>query len=262
MKIYKVSRTFISWAACLLFLFAYAYFIEPSWIEVTRYSVKLEVPKPIKIAHLSDLHIDSIGLRERKILSILAQEKPDTILISGDSIGEDGNYQAVGEFLEKLSAPLGVWSVNGNWEHWRPAEKEQEVYRLAGIKFLNNTTEKLIDGIWIVGIDDALAGNPDIEKAVRAIPKGTRTLGLFHSPSFFDQTDFKFDLVFSGHTHGGQVRLPFIAPLWLPEGSGRFVSGWYDKGRSKMYVSRGLGNSILDIRFLCRPEISIVEIGQ
>lgn len=257
-----VSKSGVAWSAFLFFLFAYAYWIEPNWIDVSRYSIKLDVPKPLKIAHLSDLHIRSIAYRERKILGILEQENPDVVVITGDSVAENGNHQAVGEFLGKIRAPLGVWSVNGNWEHWRPSKREQEVYRSAGIKFLNNAAEKLVEGIWIVGIDDALAGNPDVQKAVKHIPKGVITIGLFHSPDFFDQSDIEFDLVFSGHTHGGQVRLPFIAPLWLPDGSGRFVSGWYERNNSKMYVSRGLGNSIFDIRFLCRPELSIVEIAR
>lgn len=268
-----ISKLRVGCIALLFFLFAYAYWIEPNWIEVTHHSIKLETPQSLKIAHLSDLHIRSIGYRERKILTILEQEKPDVIFITGDSVAEDGNYEAVGNFFGKLHARLGTWTVSGNWEHWRPATQEQnsnadgseaehKIYRSAGVKFLNNSSEQLIKGIWVVGIDDAMAGSPNIQKAVKGVPNGVITIGLFHSPSFFDQINNEFNLVFSGHTHGGQVRLPLIAPLWLPDGSGRFIAGWYDRNNSKMYVSRGLGNSILDIRFLCRPELSIVEIAR
>ena len=85
---------------------------------------------------------------------------------------------------------------------------------------------------------------------------------MFHSPEYFDESKGVFDLAFSGHTHGGQIRVPFLPPLWMPRGSGNFIAGWYDlkNTKSKMYVSRGIGNSIVEIRFLCRPELPIIEI--
>ncbi len=70
----------------------------------------------------------------------------------------------------------------------------------------------------------------------------------------------KYDLAFAGHTHGGQVRLPLVGPLWLPPGSGRFVEGWYEEAGTKMYVSRGVGTSVLPVRLLCAPEIAIFDL--
>jgi uncharacterized protein len=241
-------------------LFLYAWRVEPFWIEVTRYSIKTEISKRLKIAHLSDLHIRSLGSRESKIHAILHLEKPDVILITGDSIAENGNYEALGSFLEIIQVPLGVWLVNGNWEHWRPDEKELKVYEAAGVKLLNNSAAELTAGVWVVGIDDEV-GNPDLARALIGVPEKAFKIGLFHSPAFFDRSQNHFDLALAGHTHGGQVRLPFFPPLWLPEGSGRFISGWYKGGDTQMYVSRGLGNSILDIRFGSRPELPIIEVG-
>ena len=197
-----------------------------------------------------------MGRREANVLSILEQEKPNVILITGDSVAENANHQAVDTFLEKLQAPLGVWAVNGNWEHWRPRGRA----RFPHAEPLNNSAIELTKGVWVVGIDDESSGTPDLQKAINNVHENSFKIGLFHSPSFFDQAHSSFSLVLAGHTHGGQIRLPFLPPLWLPEGSGRFISGWYSQGKAKMYVSRGLGNSILDIRFFCRPELSIIEI--
>ena len=257
----KISYRFL-WLFLPFVLFAYAHWVEPMWVEITRHSIKADLKKSLRIAHLSDLHIRSMGRREDKILSILEREKPDAILVSGDSVEENANYQAVGDFLGKMRAPLGVWLVRGNWEHWRASEEEIEVYRAAGVRFLNNSAEKLTENIWVVGVDDEFSGSPDLEKALRDVPKDAFTIGLFHSPAFFEQSSRHFKLALTGHTHGGQVRLPFFPPLWLPEGSGRFLAGWYGKDDARMYVSRGLGNSILDIRFLCRPELPIIEVGR
>lgn len=156
---------------------------------------------------------------------------------------------------------MGVWAVRGNWEHWRPSDEEAQAYRSGGVRLLNNGSEQLVEDIWLVGIDDALAGKPDVLGALRSVPSNAFKIALIHSPSLFDRSSERFDLVLAGHTHGGQLRLPLLPPLWLPDGAGRFVSGWYGKGGSRMYVSRGLGNSIVDARFFCRPELTFLDLG-
>lgn len=250
--------------ALLFGIFAYAHWIEPQWIEVTHHSVTGDVGlnRPIKIAHLSDLHIRSMGHRESKILSIIERERPDAILITGDSIAENSNYEAVSEFLIGLHAPLGVWMVKGNWEHWRPTYQEERFYKSARVRFLLNSSESLAGRVWLIGVDDEYAGTPEMTRAIQGVPRDAFKIGLFHSPAFFEQASESFNLVLAGHTHGGQVRLPFMPPLWLPHGSGSFVEGWYKKGTALMYVSRGLGNSIFDIRLFCRPELAMIHIGR
>lgn len=239
----------------------YAHWIEPVWIKVTRHTIKARVKTPLRIAHLTDLHIDKYDYRERHLLALLRREKPDAILISGDSISDSGNYAEVGKFLKDLSAPLGVWLVRGNWEHWRPDKNKFAAYSSAGVHFLNNTNHQLSDGIWIIGIDDYLAGTPNLSNALSEVPENGFKIGLFHSPGYFSSHSDFFDLVLAGHTHGGQIRIPFLPPLWLPEGSDPYIEGWYSsKKGSRMYVSRGIGNSILELRFFCRPELPIITI--
>lgn len=239
---------------------SYALWIEPFWIEVNRHSVQARVLSPLRIAHLSDLHVRGFGRRELKTLSLLASEKPDAILITGDSIAEDGNYSALREFLQRLKAPLGVWATRGNWEHWRPNENEADFYTSTHVNWLDNAAAPLRQDVWVIGLDDSLAGNPDLKAALSDVPTHVYKIGMIHSPDFFDRMGQSFDLTLAGHTHGGQLRLPFLPPPWLPEGSGRYVWGWYENEAQKMYVNRGLGNSIIDARFLARPEIAVFDL--
>ena len=238
----------------------YAFLIEPAWVEVTRHVVRARVVSPLTIAHLSDLHIDGFGRRERRVLALLAREQPDAILISGDSVGAKGNQEAVADFLEQLAAPLGVWLVKGNWEHWRPAEDEVNMYKAAGVRFLDNAHALLREDVWLAGFDDSLAGTPKAE--FPAAPSGVFRIGLIHSPDYFETVAAHAGLVLAGHTHGGQIRIPFLPPLWLPPGSGPYVAGWYDaeENDSRMYVSRGIGNSLLPARLFCRPELPIITL--
>jgi predicted MPP superfamily phosphohydrolase len=93
------------------------------------------------------------------------------------------------------------------------------------------------------------------------VPKKTKVISLFHTPILFESIKEKSHLAFAGHSHGGQARLPFIGALWTPEGTGKYDSGWFQGGIGKMYVSRGIGNSILPIRFNCRPELAYIKIN-
>jgi predicted MPP superfamily phosphohydrolase len=160
-----------------------------------------------------------------------------------------------------LHAPLGVFAVLGNWEHWQPPAAAREELARSGVTLLTNEGRLIAPGIWLAGVDDALAGNPDPDRALRDAPPGAFRIAIFHSPVAFDDMASRIDLALAGHTHGGQVRAPFLPPLWLPPGSGRFVAGWYESGKARMYVSRGVGTSIVDVRFACRPEVAIIRIG-
>lgn len=250
----------IIFIACLSVVLIYAHWIEPLWIEVTHHRIHAPVKNRIRIAHLSDLHIKKFSTREQRLLKLLRVENPDVILISGDSISDSDSYNEVGEFLKLLRAPLGVWLVRGNWEHWRPNKNEANIYKNAGVHFLNNDNYNLRDNVWIIGLDDNLAGNPQMNVAQEGIPEDAFKIGLFHSPDFFKRQAQRFNMVLAGHTHGGQVRIPFLPPLWLPEGSGPYVEGWYHQDLAQMYVSRGIGNSIMELRFFCRPELPIIDI--
>ncbi|MDY7232022.1 metallophosphoesterase [Hyalangium rubrum] len=240
----------------------YAALIEPAWIEVTHHRVTLAgLSKELKIAHLTDLHIREWGRREQKLLRLLEAEQPDLIVITGDTASPGVTDAVRAQLLSKLRAPLGVYATRGNWEFWAPMEDEESLYRNAGIQVLLNGSHKVADAVWLVGLDDALAGTPDLAQAFTGLPPGAPCVTLFHSPSIASEIGGKCPLALTGHTHGGQVRLPGLGALWLPPGSGPYEAGWYDVQGTRMYVSRGLGNSLLDLRFLCRPELAIITLS-
>lgn len=241
-------------------LLSYAALVEPYWIEVTRHRVKARLASPLKIAHVSDLHTRGVNRRERTLLKILEDEKPDMIVITGDSLDRAGTAQGYGELLRHFHAPLGVWVVKGNHECWNPIPNEREFYRSAGVNFLLNESAKPRDDLWLIGFDDAFGGSPDVAAAVAGVPSDAYRVALFHSPGFFDQAAPHCDIALAGHTHGGQVRLPLVGALWLPPHSGGFESGWFERDGARMYVSRGLGTSLVGLRFNCRPELAIITL--
>lgn len=244
----------------LLITLFYSFYIEPYLIEITHHKLKGDVKSPIKIIQLSDVHTRDNRVRESMILNKISTVNPDLIVVTGDTIADNGTFIQVKSFLKNLHAPLGVILIRGNWEHIRPGSEEISVYKSAGIKFLNNDSIMIRDDFWVTGIDEVIFGQPDLKKAISNLPQSGFRLGLIHSPIFIEQINGVFDLVLAGHTHGGQVRIPFIGPFFVPPGSGKYVQGWYEVNKSKLYVSRGLGNSLLDIRFNCLPEISVFEI--
>lgn len=241
-----------------------AFVIEPDNIQVNHYVIHGGVQSPLKIADLSDLHTRGLGRPERKILNILAREKPDVILITGDTLADPyGNYAECLKVYKRLSAlnpPFGVWFVHGNWEDLRPVRHEREFYREAGIHLLVNQNHELRPDIWLIGLDDASVGRPNLAEAMQGVPENVYKIAMFHAPIFFQIIAGKADLVFAGHTHGGQVRIPFVKPTWLPAGSGPYLEGWYEEKNSRMYVNRGVGMSNIPVRFLCRPEVAFITL--
>ena len=237
-----------------------ALFIEPRWIEVTHHLVPSRLTRPLKIVHLTDLHTYGAGAVELDMLRLVGAEHPDLIVVTGDLISSPDAYEGCREVLRGLHAPLGVWVVHGNHEIWAPVKDEEGYYRSEGSTILVNESVEVADGIWIAGFDDAYAGSPDLERTLAGVPENAFKIALFHSPVFFDEVAGRCDIALAGHTHGGQVRLPLLTPFWLPPSCGRYVDGWYEQQGSRMYVSRGIGISILPVRFLCRPEIAVFAL--
>lgn len=265
----RLAQKLRRWAIAALLVACLAaavdgFFIEPYRVEVTHYDIRGPVAAPLKIAQLTDLHTHGLGRRERFVLKVLAEEKPDIIVITGDTLGNQrGDYRWCREIFERLRAlnpALGVWTVRGNWENDKPLRHERAFYRDVGVNFLVNSNAPARADVWLAGLDDPYSGTARLDLALAGVPPGVYTIALYHSPAYFDQIAGHVNLCLAGHTHGGQVRLPFIKPFWLPKGCGRFLEGWYEENGSRMYVSRGVGMSVLPIRFLCRPEITFITI--
>jgi hypothetical protein len=265
---------FVEWFALAVggLVLAYAALVEPYRLEVTRYDVPAAIAAPLKIAQLSDLHARRVGRLERRILAALDRERPDIIVVTGDfvasvvvapglrGISDAEIHLGSLDVLRRLRAPLGVYLVRGNWEFQRPLPGARRLYEQAGLLLLENEHVRLHNGVYLVGLDDPSYGHADVRKASAGIPADAFVVALYHSPEYFDAIPGRFDLTLAGHTHGGQVRIPFVRPFWVPGGSGRFVAGWYRNGEASLYVSRGLGTTSLPIRFLCRPELAILTL--
>ena len=271
----KFGRRRIWALAALQLAFAYVWVFEPNWIEVTRHEISIPtLPSEfdgVTLAQLSDLHIRTFGLRERRTVQLLAEAKPDLIVISGDFTVEGSDAGAISRFLlhlRDLRPPLGTLAVLGNHDHWHPPVQSPGAivpfFSDAGATILTNEFARIREGsqvVVIAGVDDPFTGHADLRRALEGSPPDTFTLLLSHSPEIFPETArTQVNLVLAGHTHGGQLRLPFLDPLWLPHGSESYVSGWFELGPARMFVTRGIGTAILPFRFLCRPELPLITL--
>jgi predicted MPP superfamily phosphohydrolase len=244
-----------------IFILIYSTCFEPYQLESSFHEVTIgKSGKGLLVAHVTDLHTDGLEAIELKLMDSIRSNKPDVIFITGDIATPDGTAKGYEDVLSKLKAPLGVYFVQGNWEYWEPVNELGRIFKKAGIVDLTNKHLHLKDDLWLVGLDDELAGAPRTDIYV-GVPKNKKIISIFHSPALFKSINIKTDLAFAGHSHGGQIRLPFIGPLWTPEGTDRYVSGWFEEGQAKMYVSRGIGNSILPIRFNCKPEVAFIKVS-
>ena len=252
----------------VVFFFFYGGFVEPRWIEVTYWSRNVGLPgKTIKLAQLSDLHISEMGPTEHKTLEHLKILQPHIILLSGDVIDHQDSLPALKNFLSHLPPSIKV-AVLGNWEHWSGVDLKAlaALYAENNVLLLVNRCISLSSQglrLSIAGFDDYTAGQPDVDQAFRGCGKDEPIIVAEHSPGLFEETPPtempKPAFSLAGHTHGGQLAIGNKA-IFTPPGSGRFVSGWYTTLWGDLYVSKGVGTSILPIRIGARPEISIFEI--
>lgn len=230
-------------------------------LEVTHHRIKISDGKQkLKIAHITDLHSKGLRKLEQQLFEALKKEKPDIIVITGDLATPSGTLEGYKTVLENLKAPKGVYFVQGNWELWEPISGLKKLFDEVGITDLTNGVQQLNQNLWLVGFDDSYQGTPNLE-ILKSLPQKALKIGIFHSPQFFEMTASLTELNFAGHSHGGQVRLPFIGSLWVPNETGQYDQGWFKKANSHLFVSRGIGTSILPIRLFCSPELAIIDVG-
>lgn len=263
-KLLRLLRVLLLLNLAALITYVWAGRIEPSWIEVTRHQVVLRVPRKIRLAHLTDLHSNGMWRKEKRLLAHLERERPDVIVITGDALHHAGTYEEARPVLCALRAPLGVFMVPGNWETAVRVPKPWPDLRAyladCGVTLLRNESAEIADGVWLIGLDDFVLGLPDLARATESVPEKAARIALVHEPGFFDESAGQYDLLLAGHTHGGQIRLPFLPPFALPAGCGPYVAGWYEKNGSRLYVCRGIGMSSPRFRLFCRPELAILDL--
>ncbi len=264
-------RSFLAWTgvtACAVAV-GEGLWYEPRAVRVETLQlplVKIPPGRQLRLVHLSDLHIRRLHAYYRKVARMVAELEPDAIFITGDFLERRRNLNAVHEFLAMLDAPHGVFAVQGNWEYWARVEGEnlRSAFARRGTTLLINERHDLeVRGVplSILGLDYPSSADA-LEKLQAEADSARVNLLLSHVPAFdHDRLDGRIDLLLAGHTHGGQVRLPLIHPFYLPRFSDPFVSGLYHVGPgTPLYVSRGVGTSLFPVRFLCPPEITLLEI--
>ncbi|WP_274648606.1 metallophosphoesterase [Paenibacillus humicola] len=254
----------------------YSHFIEPRMISVVNRTLAFRrIPVSFagkRVIHFSDVHLDFyFGLdRMQRLIEQIQALSPDMICFTGDlyhnHVGKSG--AACSMLLNRLKAPLGKWAVLGNHDYDAGVSNVEKVLVDGGFTLLTNRSaviEQGSDRIQIAGIDDFFFGSPNYRTVFERVDLNRFTMLLAHEPDFADQTiRYPVDLQLSGHSHGGQVRLPLIGPLVLPEMARKYPQGLYRLGEGKLllYTNRGIGMSNYPFRFLCRPEITVLTLSR
>lgn len=249
-----------------------AFWVEKFFIEVNEFFIGSATKNTanIKVVQISDLHIQSVNYQLSQLTNKLNKLKPDIILITGDSVDNAKNISILNDFLKLIDKDIKKVAILGNWEYWGKIDltKLNEIYADNNCTLLvNQTIQYLIRNktISITGVDDYIAGNANIEAAIKDYKKSDHHIILNHCPQYSDSIsrkltqDINVDFILSGHTHGGQINIFGYIPF-LPRGSGKYVKGWYNDNIPKLYVSKGIGTSIFPTRFGARAEIAIFNL--
>lgn len=251
-----------------------AFWFEPGSLEVTRQDVPCrKLPTALdglRIALLADFHFrpDHDAELIEKVITRVRQEKPDLIALAGDFMSGDPHVlPPLLAQLGKMNAAHGIFAVMGNHDGWtgNPATIRRR-FETAGISFLTNQHSLLSvrgESLAIAGTDFVWLGKPDPDRTLRGIPKKTPVLALVHEPDYFDAMTARRDILLqlSGHTHGGQCRIPVIGypPVKVKYGT-KYVNGHFARADSNLFVTRGVGTTGPRVRFACPPELAILTL--
>lgn len=268
-------------------LAAWAFWLEPASVTVTH--VTLRVPRwhaehrGLKLAVLTDLHVGSphVGLDKlARVVERANDERPDVVLLLGDFViggpkdegGERGGVlggtfvepEPIAEELKRLSAPLGVYAVLGNHDCWFDCGRVARALEAAGVRVLENSAARVESGgraFWLAGVADLWTQRPDIAAALRQVEGEDPVLLLTHNPDIFPGVPARVSLTVAGHTHGGQVNFPLVGRPVVPSRFGqRYAMGHVVEGGRHLFVSGGVGTSIIPARFRVPPEIVILNL--
>ncbi len=260
----------IGGAAAAGLTFFYASQIEPRWLDFSTRRIRLpglsRAFNGYRIVQLSDLHLAAGKLltpdRLQAIVKRINRERPDLILITGDFVSDLDETSRDGMArLRLLHAPDGVFAILGNHDYWCDAGGVVEAVRQTGIRLLLNdhvVIKRRHGSLVVGGLDDIWEGDYNLDAALRGIPDDAPVIMMVHEPNYADVLagDGRVALQLSGHSHGGQVRVPGLGPLALPDVSWRYPMGLYRVGDMLLYVNRGVGLAEIPFRLNCRPEVT------
>ena len=254
--------------AAILALCWYGFIFEPNNIQIEKIDIEIENLHEdfngVKIVHLTDFHSFGFNEKEKRVIEIVNEINPNFVFITGDFVDtKTKDFDSCARFWKELSKQYDgrIFGVLGNHD-LNSLEKSLEEN---DIVILNNENRKIFQGdgsAYLIGVNDPDTHRDNLGKAMLGAEENIPKILLAHSPDIIDDIgDKKIDLILVGHTHGGQVKIPFITPFWVPtEYHGKFASGLFEIDNTYMYVNKGIGMTALQMRFNCPPEIAVIEL--
>lgn len=261
----------------ILFIISVLIFIFCVWqnndIVISNYIYKTEkisdALNGYKIAQISDLHNKEFGKNNKNLLGILEEEEPDIIVITGDVVDDSRtDIEAALEFVKGAVEIAPVYYVTGNQEYWLSRDdwdKLMQGMEERGVTLLDNETVSIekenTESFYLIGLGDKSLSNNTLATLCADLDPQKLQILLAHEPQYIEKySKAGVDLVFSGHAHGGQFRLPFIGGFFAPDQGffPKYAAGTYLMNNTTMVVSRGLGNSRIPVRLFNRPDVVIV----
>jgi predicted MPP superfamily phosphohydrolase len=253
--------------------------IEPNRPRIIRKEIALRRwPSRLDgftIALLSDFHYDPYFSVHpiRSAVNTINELHPDLVALTGDFVSVPwvgnhakwvANVEPCAQLLRKLEAAYGLWAVLGNHDAFSDPDRVTDALKSVGIPVLSNRSmpiEKDGARFWLSGIDDVLGGTPDLAAALHGIPFDEAVVLMAHEPDYADVVaDYPVDLQLSGHSHGGQVRVPFMRPFYLPELAKKYVWGLFQVRGVTLYTNAGIGTVEIPVRWNCPPEITFLTM--
>lgn len=250
-----------------IILLIWGFFIEPNIIVQKKYKFKNNDLKGCKFVLFSDIHIAPWQKKRlKRIVNKINKLNPDMVLSTGDFVSgyipsKTLPIEDIGKELANIKSKYGTFAVLGNHDWWQNGAHIREILTQNKITVLENNSKNIeINNkmVSIAGIEDLQTRIPNPQKALKKTAR--TTILLTHNPDPFFEIKEKVFLTLAGHNHGGQVQLPFFGALIVPAKSGcKYANGRFTHNNNTLIVTKGLGNSILNVRFCCPPEIVLLE---
>jgi uncharacterized protein len=258
MKVSKVTRRRFIFGGLLLspaVLFADARWIEPRWLKIKR--LRLSSSPTHRLVHFTDLHHKGDRKLTGSVVKTINGLSPDFVCFTGDLLEDEAHLSETLELLSGIKSPL--YGVPGNHDYWSDISFEPvaKCFAATGGGWLLDEQMLTRDGkVNLIGASCVSAKQP-----VLPAKAGVKNIFLMHYPAWVKKLGTqKYDLLLAGHSHGGQVRLPFYGPIAVPFGVDEFDLGLFQSASGPLYVNPGIGWFPVPIRFRCRPEITVIEI--
>ena len=254
--------------------------LEPNYPRIVRKEIALrrwpERLQGFTIALLSDFHYDPYFSAHplKAAIGMVNGLRPDLIVLTGDFVSmpvfshDDEKAASAAEpcarLLRQMQAPHGLWAVMGNHDYSTDAGVVTAALQSEGIHVLANQSvaiEPQGGRFWLSGVNDVLSETANLDSTIQSVPRDEATILLAHEPDYADYVArHPVDLQLSGHSHGGQVRIPLVRPLYLPDMAKKYIWGLYQIGPLTLYTNPGLGTVGIPVRWNCPPEITLLTL--